>query len=102
MYKDKKKQREYDRNRCKLYYKNHRGDNKHFCCEDISLIENYELAKADDFVGWDLHHRFEIGSFYTLSVAELKALDLYHKRPASELIYLQHSEHTVLHNQHRQ
>ena len=84
----------------KRHYKKflaNRGDYRNFCCEDISLIENYEEAKADNFVGWDLHHRLEIGAFYTLSVAELKALNLYNHRPASELIYLRHGEHTSLH-----
>ena len=101
MYKDKKKQAEYERKKWQRYHKKYRGDNKHFCSEDISLIENYALAKADNFNGWDLHHRFEIGAFYTLTVAELKALDLYKYRPASELIYLKHGEHTALHNKHR-
>ena len=50
---------------------------------------------------WDLHHRFEIDSFYTLSVQELKALDLYFNRPADELIYLRHNEHAALHNKYR-
>lgn len=85
----------------RYFRKYHRGDNKRFCCEDLSLIENYKLAKADNFVGWDLHHRLEIGSFYTLSVEELKTLDLYFNRPADELIYLRHNEHAALHNKYR-
>ena len=28
-----------------------------FCCEDISLIENYALAVADTTQTWDCHHR---------------------------------------------
>lgn len=30
------------------------------CCEDPSLIENYELAINDDTQIWDCHHRLEI------------------------------------------
>lgn len=30
-----------------------------YCCEDISKIENYELAKRDNFSGWVIHHRLE-------------------------------------------
>ena len=26
--------------------------NKRFCCENISKIENYDLAKKDNFKGW--------------------------------------------------
>lgn len=34
-----------------------------YCKEDISNIENYELAKADNFEGWVIHHRDEIRMF---------------------------------------
>ena len=29
------------------------------CCEDISLIENYESAISDKTEMWDCHHRLE-------------------------------------------
>ena len=32
---------------------------KKFCCEDISLIENYHIAIADKEKTWDIHHRRE-------------------------------------------
>lgn len=92
----------------KLKYERVRGDARRFCDEDISLIENYELAKADDFKGWDLHHRLELEDENgnrldkPRTVKDLKELGLYNHRPASELIYLRHSEHTLLHNIHRQ
>lgn len=52
----------------KLYLKTHnkeRFENNRkmgitpYCKEDYDLIENYEQAKADEFVGWHLHHRLE-------------------------------------------
>ena len=30
---------------------------KSYCCEDLSLIENYALAVADTTQAWDCHHR---------------------------------------------
>ena len=44
---------------------------------------------------WDCHHRFETD--LNLSMRELKNRDLYYNRPASELIFLTHSEHSKLH-----
>ena len=32
---------------------------KKFCCEDISLIENYEQALNDQTQMWECHHRKE-------------------------------------------
>lgn len=95
--KNREKVLEDKRNR----YNKKRGDARGFCNESLELIENYELAKADNFVGWDLHHKLEIGAFYTLSVKELQGLDLYFNRPANELIYLRHGEHCGLHNRYR-
>lgn len=78
---------------------------KRYCCDDISNVENYELAKADDFKGWHLHHRFETHTsdgerrLVDISMDELKALGMYWNRPASELIYMRMKEHRVLHNE---
>ena len=31
-----------------------------YCKDDLSKIENYELAKADNFKDWHIHHRLEL------------------------------------------
>ena len=72
-----------------------------YCCEDISKIENYELAKRDDFKGWVIHHRLELvetGAAADSTKQDLKDQGLYYNRPAGELIYLTNSEHQKLHH----
>lgn len=75
----------------------------YFCCEDISKIENYELALKESFRGWDLHHRLGTHTsdgerrLVNLSVEELIALNMYWRRPASELIFLPAKDHQRLH-----
>lgn len=67
------------------------------------LIENYELAKKDNFKGWDLHHRLELtldGEF-AHTPEDLIRMDMYYNRPYFELIYLKHGEHTRLHARNR-
>ena len=71
---------------------------KKVCCEDISLIENYDKAIADTMQTWICHHRLEIQDNVVYSVKELKDLNMYYYRPASELIFLPKSEHTAMHN----
>lgn len=81
--------------------------NKRFCKEP-EKIENYEKAAADNFKGWCCHHRLEThtsdGERRTvdITVAELKALDMYWHRPAEELIFLTKSEHISLHKKEKQ
>lgn len=73
----------------------------YFCKQDeYEQIENYELAKADNFKGWDCHHRLELHPDGSLRFTRnsLKKLDLYVNRPASELIFLTHSEHARIHS----
>lgn len=76
---------------------------RQLCCDDFSLIENYEQAKADDFKDWDCHHRLETHNsngerrFVNITPEELEALDMYFHRPANELIFLRHGEHKSLH-----
>ena len=70
---------------------------KKFCSDDISLIENYQLAVNDHTQTWDCHHRGEILPCGRFSRDDLKKFGLYYKRPASELIFLTHSEHRSLH-----
>lgn len=67
-----------------------------FCNEDISLIENYEKAINDITQTWDCHHRKETDE--GLSLKQLKELDLYYDRPASEIIFLTRAEHNILHH----
>ena len=72
-------------------------------CKEPEKIENYEKAKADDFKGWEVHHRLETHNsdgerrLVDISYKELKALGMYYNRPASELIFLTKSEHNTLH-----
>lgn len=68
---------------------------KLICCEDISLIDNYNEAINDKEKMWDCHHRLEIELNKTRS--ELIKLNLYYNRPATELIFLTRSEHKLLH-----
>lgn len=71
---------------------------KRFCKDDISLIENYDLAVNSDET-WHCHHRREIENDGTLHSRKwLIDNDLYYNRPACELIFLTHSEHTSLHS----
>ena len=68
-------------------------------CKDYEKIENYEKALADDFKGWECHHRLETHTpegerrGEDISHKELIALGLYYNRPANELIFLPRSEH---------
>ena len=71
---------------------------KKFCCEDISLIENYALAVADQTQTWDCHHRGEILPCGRYEAKDLKKFGLYYNRPACELIFLTHAEHASLHH----
>ena len=73
-------------------------------CKNIEEIENYASAAADNFVDWDIHHRLETHNSdgerrpVYLSSKELIALGTYYDRPASELIFLKHGDHTRLHH----
>lgn len=68
---------------------------KWYCCEDISLVENYEQAKRDLIEVWDIHHRKEDDGY---SREELIEKGMYYHRPANELIFLKSKEHISLHN----
>ena len=68
---------------------------KRYCCEDISLIENYEQAKNDTKHRWICHHRIELSENTTME--ELISRGLYYNRPASELIFVTLSEHNKIH-----
>lgn len=70
--------------------------NKYCIKDQISLIENYDLAINDEEQIWDLHHRRETEEHK--SMEELIDEGLYFNRPAAELIFLPHGEHMKLHN----
>lgn len=82
---------------------------KRFCCDDISLIENYNEAINDDSQVWSCHHRLE--THYSdgrrrsgekdLLIQDLINLGLYYNRPAKELIFLTNSEHAKVHQKTR-
>lgn len=72
-----------------------------FCCEDVSMIENYDKALSDVDETWDCHHRLEITDEGVFSPKELKEKGLYYNRPASELIFLTRKEHNRLHRENR-
>lgn len=104
-----KQKREQHREEYNEYYKEYmRKYNRMFAyciSEQIEQIENYELAKADNFNGWHIHHRMETHNsdgerrLVNLSVEELIALEMYYNRPANELIFLTASEHRKLHKE---
>ena len=71
-----------------------------YCCEDISLIENYDKAVSDTENIWHCHHRRE--TIENLTSYELIKLDLYYGRPASELVFLTQFDHMSLHNKGKQ
>jgi hypothetical protein len=69
--------------------------------EQIEQIENYELAKKDNFKGWHIHHRLECietGAVVNSTRQDLIDWGIYFNRPANELIFLTGSEHIKLHN----
>lgn len=68
---------------------------KRFCCEDITLIENYDKMIVDYTQVWCCHHRREIDE--NKSKKQLIEEGLYYSRSASELIFLTNSEHISLH-----
>lgn len=73
---------------------------KRYCCEDISKIENYEVAISSD-EKYDCHHRLELiatGAVVDSTAQDLKDWGIYYNRPANELIFLTKAEHSYLHN----
>ena len=66
---------------------------KKFCKDDISLIENYDKAIADNTQTWHCHHRRET----IFSRKDLIEIGEYYNRPAAELIFLTNSDHNRLH-----
>ena len=69
---------------------------KKYCKEDISKIENYAAALADNSQTWDLHHKTEI--WWNCSKKDLIENECYYNRKACELVFLTRSEHDKLHH----
>lgn len=101
-YKAKCRKRSKERNKDAEYETNNRlAHSRKYCQQgEFERIENYELAKADNFKGWCIHHRLELtlDGEYAHSKEDLIRLDMYYNRPYFELIYLKKSEHMKLHN----
>jgi hypothetical protein len=74
-----------------------------YCCEDISLIENYNEA-MDSEEEYDCHHRLEThdenGNLREvfLSSKELNKLGKYYNVKAAELIFMPRHEHLSMHS----
>lgn len=68
---------------------------KDYCPERYTEIENYELAKADNFKGWECHHRLGEHCFTT---EELMKYGLYFDRTPAELIFLTTGDHSIIHH----
>ena len=72
-------------------------------CKEYENIENYHKALADNFNGWECHHKLETHTsdgerrLVDITRKELIALDTYYNRPSEELIFLTKSEHMSLH-----
>lgn len=66
-----------------------------YCPEHYTEIENYELAKADNFKGWICHHRNGV----EFSEEWLKNNNMYYNRSdPHEFKFLTYQEHSLLHN----
>ena len=74
---------------------------KCYCSEDISLIENYHQAISDEKKMWDIHHRRECdeNGRVIFTKKQLKEMNLYYNRPASELIFVTRAMHKKLHRE---
>lgn len=107
--------REVEKTKCKAYIKVRYANDefrmnirlahtRKYCRPgEFERIENYELAKADNFKGWCIHHRLELtlNGEYAHSKEELKRMNMYYNRPYYELIFLHLGEHMKLHNKAR-
>ena len=68
---------------------------KKYCCEELSLIENYEKALNDPNETWHCHHKLETD--LGLSQQELINTNRYWNVEAKYLIFLTSKEHYQLH-----
>jgi hypothetical protein len=65
-----------------------------YCPERYKEIENYSKAAADDFIGWECHHK--LGE-HTFSRKELKKFGLYYDITPNELVFLTKLDHDKIH-----
>lgn len=74
---------------------------KLYCSEDVSLIESYHEAIADQTKMWEIHHRRESDSEgrTLFTKKQLIEMGLYYRRPASELLFVTRSMHKKLHRE---
>ena len=74
---------------------------KRYCSENLSLIENYQDAISDQTKMWEIHHRRESdeNGRTLFTKKQLIDMNLYFKRPASELIFVTKSMHNKLHRE---
>lgn len=68
-----------------------------YCREDITLIKNYAEAIADATQTWICQHR-NAEPFTGFCTKDLKKMNMYYQRPASELMFVTRSEHKTIHN----
>ena len=71
----------------------------YFAPGELTKIENYLHAVADNFIGWAIHHRLELNDDGTVNKTRETLIleNLYYCRPADELIFLTKSAHCKLH-----
>lgn len=69
---------------------------KKYCREDISLIKGYAEAVADTNQTWICHH-INAEPFTGFSKKDLKKMNMYLHRPASELRFVTPKEHWAIH-----
>lgn len=73
---------------------------KKYCCDDISLIQNYKEAVEDMNNTWACHHKMELiitGAVCDATKQDLIDWNIYYDRPADELIFIKDSDHKKLH-----
>lgn len=64
-----------------------------YCREPIENIKNYDKAVSDTKNRYLLHHINEL----TFTQDELKKMNMYYNRPASELVWVTDKEHFEIH-----
>lgn len=83
----------------RTYLTMHSYQTPYFAPGELSKIENYAQAVANNFVGWVIHHRAELNADGSVNKKrdELIISNAYYYRPATELIFLTISDHSQLH-----